>query len=65
MAGIVLHDIGKVKGLQFTTEAEYTDAGKLIGHITLGLATTGNFLIIYNRKEYSSYAKNCKTNQNW
>lgn len=37
IAGIILHDIGKVKGLQFTTKAEYTDAGKLIGHITLGL----------------------------
>ena len=37
ISGIVLHDIGKVKGLQFSTEAEYTDIGKLIGHTSLGL----------------------------
>jgi 3'-5' exoribonuclease len=37
ISGIILHDIGKVKGLQFTTEAEYTDSGKLIGHIALGI----------------------------
>ena len=37
ISGVILHDIGKVKGLKFTTEAEYTDSGKLIGHIALGL----------------------------
>ncbi len=37
LSGIILHDIGKVKGLKFTTEAEYTDEGKLVGHISLGL----------------------------
>jgi 3'-5' exoribonuclease len=37
ISGIILHDIGKVKGVKFTTEAEYTDSGKLIGHIALGL----------------------------
>lgn len=37
ISGIILHDIGKVKGLSFSTEAECTDAGKLIGHESLGL----------------------------
>ena len=37
ISGIILHDIGKVKGLKFTSEGEYTDSGKLIGHIALGL----------------------------
>ncbi len=37
ISGIILHDIGKVKGLQFSTEVEYTDSGKLIGHIALGI----------------------------
>ena len=37
VSGIILHDIGKVKGLQFSTEARLTDVGKLIGHVALGL----------------------------
>ena len=37
ISGIILHDIGKVKGLKFTSEGEYTASGKLIGHIALGL----------------------------
>lgn len=37
ISGIILHDIGKVKGLSYSTEAECTNAGKLIGHESLGL----------------------------
>ena len=44
ISGIILHDIGKVKGLKFTSEAEYTDSGKLIGHIALGLEILNEFL---------------------
>ncbi len=36
VCGALLHDIGKVHELAGGTRLEYTDAGKLIGHITLG-----------------------------
>ena len=35
-AGIILHDIGKVMELSGAKGTEYTKAGKLIGHISLG-----------------------------
>jgi 3'-5' exoribonuclease len=36
VSGAILHDIGKVQELASGTRLEYTDKGKLIGHITLG-----------------------------
>lgn len=38
LAGIVLHDIGKVEELSVSGGFRYTDAGKLVGHVGLGLA---------------------------
>lgn len=32
----LLHDVGKVDELSFDTSIEYTDAGRLIGHVVLG-----------------------------
>ncbi len=37
MAGAILHDIGKIFELSYTSSFDYTDQGKLIGHITLGV----------------------------
>lgn len=37
MAGAVLHDIGKIYELSYERNFEYTDAGRLIGHILLGV----------------------------
>ncbi len=37
IAGGMLHDIGKIKELSFSKMIDYTDEGRLIGHITLGL----------------------------
>jgi len=37
MAGAILHDIGKIYELSYTSSFDYTDEGKLIGHITLGV----------------------------
>jgi 3'-5' exoribonuclease len=34
LAGILLHDIGKVQELAYSTNFEYTNEGQLIGHIT-------------------------------
>lgn len=36
MAGVLLHDIGKLESYRYDTHFEMTDAGALIGHIVLG-----------------------------
>ena len=38
LAGAFLHDIGKVKELGFGGLIEYTDEGRLLGHLTLGVS---------------------------
>jgi len=37
MAGVLLHDIGKVEELTVTNHISYSDRGRLIGHIVLGV----------------------------
>ncbi len=37
ITGGMLHDIGKIKELSFSKMIDYTDEGRLIGHISLGL----------------------------
>lgn len=37
MAGALLHDIGKIWELSYKRSFEYTDEGKLLGHITMGV----------------------------
>ncbi len=36
-AGLILHDIGKIIELSFDRSIEYTDEGRLLGHITIGV----------------------------
>ena len=36
LAGIVLHDIGKIDELSYQRATNYTTAGRLLGHITIG-----------------------------
>lgn len=36
LSGVLLHDIGKVRGLSPGLQSEYTDEGQLIGHVILG-----------------------------
>ncbi len=36
MAGVLLHDIGKMEELTVTNHINYSDKGRLLGHITLG-----------------------------
>ena len=38
LAGVVLHDIGKLRELSFLRSFHYTDAGQLLGHIAIGIA---------------------------
>lgn len=37
MAGAIFHDIGKVEELTYSAAFDYTDEGRLIGHITMGV----------------------------
>lgn len=37
IAGAILHDIGKIYELSYGAAFEYTDEGRLIGHITIGV----------------------------
>lgn len=36
LAGALLHDVGKVDELAYTTVIDYTDQGRMIGHVVLG-----------------------------
>lgn len=37
IAGALLHDVGKVHEMSYDRSFDYTDAGKLLGHITIGV----------------------------
>lgn len=37
ISGAILHDIGKIKELKYTRSLDYTDEGRLIGHIVMGV----------------------------
>lgn len=37
ITGAILHDIGKIRELKYKRVADYTDEGRLIGHITIGV----------------------------
>lgn len=39
ISGALLHDFGKIEELKFETSFDYTDKGKLIGHIMFGALT--------------------------
>ncbi len=36
IAGVILHDIGKISELSYKRSFDYTDEGQLLGHITIG-----------------------------
>jgi 3'-5' exoribonuclease len=36
LAGVVLHDIGKLDELRYTRGIDYSDEGRLLGHISIG-----------------------------
>ena len=37
VAGALLHDVGKISELRYARSFEYTDVGKLLGHIVIGV----------------------------
>jgi 3'-5' exoribonuclease len=38
LAGVILHDVGKVRELDYTRHIDYTDEGRLLSHIVIGLS---------------------------
>lgn len=38
LAGVILHDVGKVRELDYTRRIDYTDEGRLLSHIIIGLS---------------------------
>lgn len=38
LTGVVLHDIGKLEELEYARGISYSDEGRLLGHITIGVA---------------------------
>lgn len=41
LAGIILHDIGKIEELSFNRSFRYSTRGQLLGHITIGMEIVG------------------------
>ncbi|MGA2508984.1 MAG: OB-fold nucleic acid binding domain-containing protein [Candidatus Acidiferrales bacterium] len=37
LSGVVLHDVGKIDELRYARGIDYSDAGRLLGHITIGV----------------------------
>lgn len=45
LAGALLHDIGKIKELKYDRVIDYTDEGRLLGHLILGVAMVDEKLV--------------------
>lgn len=41
MTGAILHDIGKISEFEYVTHIDYTDAGRMVNHIVIGLEMLG------------------------
>ncbi|MFX8660839.1 HD domain-containing protein, partial [Acinetobacter baumannii] len=50
LAGIVLHDIGKVRELEYETIFGYTDEGQLLGHLQIGCEMLQEKLLQYEMR---------------
>jgi 3'-5' exoribonuclease len=38
LAGVILHDVGKTRELEYASRIDYTDEGRLLSHIVIGLS---------------------------
>ena len=45
ITGAFLHDLGKIKELKFERQIDYSDEGRLLGHLTLGVAMMDEKLV--------------------
>ncbi|UCF04622.1 MAG: HD domain-containing protein [bacterium] len=44
LAGVLLHDLGKLQELSVTNHIDYSDRGRLLGHITMGVEFVGEYI---------------------
>ncbi len=44
LAGVFLHDLGKMEELTVTNHIDYSDSGRLMGHITLGVEFLSEYI---------------------
>lgn len=44
VAGVLLHDLGKIQELSVTNHIDYSDRGRLLGHITMGIEFLDEYL---------------------
>ncbi|HMA76201.1 MAG TPA: HD domain-containing protein [Candidatus Krumholzibacteriaceae bacterium] len=44
ISGVILHDLGKLQELKVTNHIEYSDRGRLLGHITLGVEFLNEYI---------------------
>ena len=44
LSAAILHDVGKLRELRWDRVFDFTDAGRLIGHITIGISMVDGFL---------------------
>ncbi len=49
LAGIFLHDIGKVREMDFDNSFSYTDEGQLLGHMSIGVEMVTEKILEYQR----------------
>ena len=55
----LLHDVGKVKEFTFNPGIEYTDEGKLLGHIVLGLQMADELMarrVVFHQSRAAAFA---------
>ena len=48
ITGAILHDIGKTRELEYTFKIDYSDQGRLLSHIVIGLEMVANKLVNIN-----------------
>ena len=57
LAGILLHDLGKIRELSYDASFLYTDEGQLIGHLIIGIEMLGEKISEYEQKNGASFSE--------
>lgn len=57
LTGAILHDIGKIVEFDYTTAIDYSDQGRLLGHIVLGERIIAKAIRNINSREDDSFPK--------
>ena len=50
LAGILLHDLGKIRELSYDVSFQYTDEGQLIGHLIIGIEMLGEKILQFEER---------------